>query len=603
MANFARNRFLPSILIAALLLGAAPLAAQTAGGSDEPSPQDQQAAPPPADAPAEALPQPSADADQTARAPVTVSSLGTADGAPVGLLDETNGGLGIDMWSGSSRAWLETELTRIPIVSADPVIRSLARKLLLTTSASPVGPAHRALVTIRIEKAMEGGLIDEAGALAAAADVPNDADFARVRAEALLYADRASDVCSDKTGARLSDGDDFWLALRAYCYAAGGDMAALDLTRAVIDAKGARDSAFGALLDATLSKPPKAISSITKPTAIDIFLLRRLGWPVTAQIASQLGTSADLLALRDRRNAPTDRLESADGILSTGAASAAELRDIADAQAYTSAQLNRASENASPLSFLGRQALLRQAAGIEGRAIAKAALIESADPTLNVRGPFFVFAALQARNAKAVPADAIPDRKSDWILARCLILGGDPDAALPLLQDPDNPLLAEAGLALDIARPSPEHDALAQTALSWLATHASLPDGWPAATYLALGLANVLGLPLAPEALNATDTLAVQNFDGEELDRDVLADIDAAAAAPDRRGEAVLRIINAIGTTGPARLAPDAAVHVIGELRQLGFSQEARALAVEDLLLGPPPPSHAPEPAERPAAP
>lgn len=597
MSRFLGERLHLSLLIASILLAVSPVAAQTAGGPDAPVAQDQQSGTL-SENPTEQPP----ESNQAPRAPVTIATLGTADGAPLGLLDDTNGGLGLDMWQGSSRAWLETGLARVPMVSADPVIRGLARRLLLTTSASPVGPAHRALITIRIEKLLEGGLIDEAGTLAAEAELPNDEDFARVRAEALLYADRAADVCSDKTALRLSRGETFWLELRAYCYAAAGDLGLRDLTRAVMEAKGASDPAFDALLDAILTKTAKPIASITKPSAIHVFLLRRLGWPVTGQIATQLGTAANLLAVRDQRNAPADRLLSADGILSTGAVSATDLRNLADAQAFTSAQLSRAVEDAAALSFLARQALLRQAAGIEGRAVAKTALILRADPALNEPGPFFVFAALEARNAKAVPPSVIGDRKSDWVLARCLILGADPDAAAAYLQSPDNPLLAEAGLALDIARPSPEHDALAQADLSWLAAHATIADGWPAATYLALELANVLGFPLAPEALNEASTLDAQSFEGARVGSDALAEIDAAAAAPDRRGEAVLRIINAIAPDGPSRLAPDVAVHLIGELRQLGFSQEARALAAEALLLGPPPPAHAPEaPATQPA--
>ncbi|MGZ5937879.1 MAG: hypothetical protein ACXWLK_10845, partial [Rhizomicrobium sp.] len=83
---------------------------------------------------------------------VTANDLGIVDGAPVGTLDDSNGGLGQSMWANAPRADVEELLGRIPLVSADPFVRSLARRVVLTTSEAPVGPAKRALVTIRIEK-------------------------------------------------------------------------------------------------------------------------------------------------------------------------------------------------------------------------------------------------------------------------------------------------------------------------------------------------------------------------------------------------------------------------------------------------------------------
>ena len=64
--------------------------------------------------------------------------------------------------------------------------------------------AHRALVTIRLEKLLQGGLVDDAGEIAAAIHLDNDPDFARVQADALLYAGHDKDVCGDLTATRLS---------------------------------------------------------------------------------------------------------------------------------------------------------------------------------------------------------------------------------------------------------------------------------------------------------------------------------------------------------------------------------------------------------------
>ena len=73
---------------------------------------------------------------------VLVSTLGGVDGPPVGLLDDATGGLGAQMWSGSDRGMLEDALTRIPVVTTDPAVRGLARRLLLTSSEAPTGPGQ-----------------------------------------------------------------------------------------------------------------------------------------------------------------------------------------------------------------------------------------------------------------------------------------------------------------------------------------------------------------------------------------------------------------------------------------------------------------------------
>src|SRR5215472_16506199 len=131
--------------------------------------------------------QPPPAASPTAPLPpgVVVNQLGSVDGPVVGLLDDSNGGLGSQMWSGAVRSDLENELSRIPIVTTDPIVRDLARRLLLTRAEVPLGSSHRALITIRLQRLVDGGLVNEAGALAAVATVPNDPEFARVQAEAL----------------------------------------------------------------------------------------------------------------------------------------------------------------------------------------------------------------------------------------------------------------------------------------------------------------------------------------------------------------------------------------------------------------------------------
>jgi hypothetical protein len=506
------------------------------------------------------------------------------------------------MWSGASRSDLETELSRIPIVTTDPVIRDLARRLLLTRADAPVGASRRALVTIRLQRLLDGGLIDEAGALAASASVPNDPEFAQVQAEALLYAGR-SEVCSDKTNARLSSSDVFWLELRAFCYAIAGDIPAADLTRSIMDAQGANDGGFATLLDDVEERRATPPGEFAHATPVDVFILQRLGLPVTTGTAAQLGTAANLIALRDSRNAPIERLSAAEHIVRTGAPNGSDLAAIADAQTFSSEQKADALGHSQPLPFLMRQALVRQALALETRPAAKIALVERADPTMNEEGPFHVFAELQASRLAITPALPRGDRGA-WIAARALILANKADTASGWLGAPDNPLTAEGALALDLAASSAANDARAQAALAWFMAHRTTQTGgWPAAEALSFGIWGALGRAVPPEPVAAepagvpgqpTPAPITPPFDGAKLEPGAVSRMNAAAADPTRRGEAILLVITSIGARGPARFAPEADIYFVSALMKLGLEESARELAIECLLLGPPPPPSRP---------
>ena len=533
---------------------------------------------------------------------VSVSAIGNVDGPTVGLLDEANGGLGKDMWSGSSRADLEIELSRIPVVTTDPVVRDLARRILLTGADVPLGPSHHALITVRLWRLMDGGLVDEAGELASQVELPNDAEFTRVQAEAFLYAARAQDICSDKTSRRLQNAELFWLELRAYCYLAQGDAAAADLTRSVLAAQGNTDTGFASLLDELENNRPSQPSAIVHPTAVDVFLLHRMGLAVTPQIASQLGTAANVIAARDSRNPALERLSAAEHIVSTGALGINELRAIADAQSFTPEQKASVREQASTIPFLMRQILFRQAAALESRADVKFALIRRADPALNESGPFAVFAGLEAANVLSIPP-SMSSGQTSWLAARVLMLGGRPDAADGWLGPANNPLIAEAGLALDLLVPGAAHDSLAQTDLVWLATHPTTDaGGWPSATALSIGFWNALGLALPPEAVSK-GPVPSPTFDGDLVAPEQMTKLSESAADHARRGEAILRLLNIIGARGPERFAPDASIFIVATLEHLGLDLSARRLAAECLLLGPPLPHAPPAGQARPVTP
>ncbi len=556
--------------------------------------------PPVADAPDKpAPPQPDAPPIAATLPPVdkavVVDSLGTSEGPAIGLLDSSNGGLGDGIWSGTSRANAEELLTRIPLASADPALRSLAKRLVLTKADAPMGPSKRAFVTLRLEKLLDGGLIDEAGTLAAQASIPNDPDFARVQADALLIANRAGEVCSDRTATRLAAAEPFWLQLRAYCAAAAGDTATADLTRAVLEAQGNGDKAYDALLDDVLNHKATPPGHIAHPTAMHVFLLRQAGLPISGDVAATMGTPANLLAMRDARNSPQIRIEAADRIIRTGAASIAELRALAEAGDIATDRLATALSDAPNLPFFVGQVLLRRAAQLETRPDAKAQLVFTA-LSLGDKSDLLPLAAeLQgdiAASIKPMPAR----RDMAHLYARALLLAGMPDAAERWLTDGD----AMRG-AVDLVAPNPARDVKAQAIyaayVAGLIANPPVPDADGAYKALLLGLADVLGKPLPPDAKAQAPSIEAQHWSGERPE--TMQRIEGASLKPERKGEALLLILSAVQSYGLRDMAPDVTIELARQLGEMNLPNMAQSLAAEALALyvpPPPPPPPAPAP-------
>jgi hypothetical protein len=595
--------FRHSLVLAALLAFAGAAFAQdqtppVATGAPTPLGGDASAPPPPdQSSPDQSSPDQPPAADQApveykpgmlsnpAQSAVTEGALsGIVDGPPVGTLDDAQGGLGQSMWINAPRETIENLLGRIPFVSADPFARGLAQRVLLTPSDAPIGGAKRALVTIRLEKLLQGGLIDEAGAIAASLRLDNDPDFARVQAEALLYAGRDKDVCSDLTSARLTLPDPFWLQLRTYCFAASGDSASADLTRGVMDAQGIKDPAFDILSNDVLTGAKKPAANIDHPTALHIYLLRKAGFAVSNATATKLGTAADVLAARDARNPPADRLSAAARIAATGAIGNAELLAIINAQTIPGDQLAQAQATATKLTYLPAQSLLHRAASLETRPPAKMDLLLAAI-VLGRLDRLPQTAALQADIAAALKPEPAT-LKGRALIARALVLNGKFDAAAAWYAGAaDDEDLYAFQVLLDFAAPNAARDAAAQSAYAWFAANAAPQTNPDAQAALALGLADVLGKPLPPGAGSLAATLEGMRWPGTRPDGDAVRDLEQAASQPGRKGEVVLRVLDIVGTNGPRDLPADLVIECVRVLMQAGLSAEARTLAVEALAL------------------
>jgi hypothetical protein len=521
---------------------------------------------------------------RSAQPAIATGELGTMDGPPVGVLDDSNGGLGQSLWINASRPEVEDLLGRVPLVTADPFVRGLARRVVLTISDAPVGAGKRALVTIRIEKLIQAGLINEAGALAASLQLNNDPDFTRVQADALLYAGRDKDVCSDLTAMRLNAPDPYWLELRTWCFLSVHDTASAELAHAALDAL-AKDPAFDLLAADVLNGKKKAPAVIEHPTALHIYLLRKAGLPVTNGIAAKLGTAANLMAAREPKNSAADRLSAAARISATGALGPPEVLAILNTQTFAADQLANPQAAIAKLTFLPSQALLRRAASLEARPPQKTdlLLVALAPGAKTDRLP--QTAALQADIALSIKPDG-SSLKGRYLISRALILNGKADAAAGWYANAEADMdHAAFAILLDIVAPTPARDGGAQAAYAWLAKNAAPQQNPAPIAALALGFADVLGKPMPPDARALAGTLQGMRWAGTRPAPDEVRKLVEASSQPGRRGEVILRVLDLIGAGGPSGLPPDVAIECVRVLQQMGMAGEARALAIEILAM------------------
>ena len=518
---------------------------------------------------------------------VQVGSLGTAEGPAVGTLDSSNGGLGPNLWSGSERGTAEDLLARAPLANADPVLRSLTKRLVLTRATAPVGAAKHAFLTVRLRKLLKAGLLDDAGAIASQATLANDEEFARTQADALLYDNRNNDVCGNATATRLTASDPFWMELRTYCAAAGGDQPTADLTRSVLQAQGQDDPAFETLLDDVLNHKNQPPGPIAAPNALHVFLLQQAGLAIPDDVIAKLGAPAAMVAIHGPQNSSQSKFAAAERLIRTGAVQVAQLKVLADAQDIPLSHVADAAVEAQSLPFLQGQVLLRRAAVIEQRPDARTELAGVALSLGEKHNLLPLAAAFQSEILTTLKP--LPVNPRARLIARALLLNHNLDAAALWLDDKD--VLQTVG---DLVSNDPAREARLQAIYAVYADSLSKnpPDPDPDRAYkaLVLGMADALGQQMSPNAKLEATSIEAQQWDGKRPDAGMMRSLEKASGNPDRRGEALLMILDTVSELGLRDMAPDVSIEFVRQLGYLGLPDSARALALDAMAQYEPPP-------------
>ncbi len=374
-----------------------------------------------------------------ARDGIEVDQLDEMSLETLGVLDADSGALGADMWSGTPRRRVEALLPRLPDALDAPVLRDLARRLLLSPAVAPerrhAGSGSRDLLALRVDRLAAVGATD--GLIRLIEALPRDTrspGVSRHRVEALLLNHERAAACDAvRNAVRGSDGA-FWQQALALCQFADGEIAQADLTvRLLRERTDDAHTAFAALYDAATAggkRLPDDLPDALDPLQLSLILASDLPLPdariddLSAGVAASLATATSGPLKR--------RTRAAERAAALGALPVQQLGQLYDAFTFAKDDLVAAASQAAErerdkLAPVRRRALVYQAVRQEPAAAVRAELLRQ---LLSDRAPG-AFIATSRLLAEALTAlEVQPDLA--WFAAtagRALYAADRPNAA------------------------------------------------------------------------------------------------------------------------------------------------------------------------------
>lgn len=311
----------------------------------------------------------------------------------VGTLARDDGGFGEDMWEGTDRRVVVGLLRRLPTRLESPVLRDLARRLLLsiamppvsrTVEARPAEASQPSLLTLRVARLRELGEIPGLNALLAA--VPSRAEtesIAKSRLEGLLLAHRYDEACKAARTGVAEYSAPYWQKAMVFCHLLAGapDRAMLGLDLLREQGATADDPMFMALAGALTglsAEPVPAPPDGESLSPLNLAVLLQTGEALPDWIES----NRDPAILRALATAPgldpARRLAVAEPACGAGLIDGALLAEVYAAQHFPDDALADPLGAAAGLEGRAARALLYQATAREGLPATRAEILRVA---------------------------------------------------------------------------------------------------------------------------------------------------------------------------------------------------------------------------------
>ncbi len=570
-------------LAGALLVAAAPVPAALAADAGRPAGLVPLAAVPPVSLETTILPQ----AGPAARPPITVDSLPDLDPDSAGALGGAAGGLGLDLWEGTTRGLVTVHIPKLPARSRSPAARDLMRRLLLSTAAAPKGLVFgHSLISLRLERLIAMG--DVAGTkalLEAAPERVADALFARLEVEGRFLAGDRTRACEAATRhLRRHQGVELEKAL-VFCQALAGDHDKARLGLELIREQEAKeDRAFALLFEAVAGDKEARVESLPKPSTLHLAMMEAAGQAPPADAAA--APTVDRFIAASGAADLERRIAAAERAVGAGALPVPALARLYGQAAFKTGEIVDAVETAIADYGPRSRALLYQAARRPSPPKLRGAVLQTSWRLARERGRHGVAARVTAElAAKLTPAPNLAWLAGD--AARAFYAAGNYAAALPwvrLLESMGPANAEEATAVWPLARlAGGEAVAWSEIRLQNWVLGERRRRGAKAQARIDLVRALFAGLREGPSAVPAgSGRPGGAGGSTARIPQRWYGLREAARAG--RRGETVVLALVGLGERKLNELDPDGIRLVLASLVAVGLEAEARELAVEAAL-------------------
>ncbi|MFZ3032711.1 MAG: hypothetical protein WA138_01670 [Parvibaculum sp.] len=523
-----------------------------------------------------------------ANADVVMSALSGVDASSAGLISDRDGGLGVDMWRGATRADVDHYLSILPVATSSPVINDLSRRLLLTGATPPEGQVSgTSLLAIRLDRLIASGRADLAAELGRGTMADKSSPIAIARARAALALADDNSACSEL--ANLPAGNDpahdeadaFSMRLSAFCQIRSGKTAEANVTFDL-----AREEAYDNPLFYSLAYQANEGLKLKAPVpkSLDALDVRfySLAKRVLPDNAGAIVVPAVVKTLAQDTTLDSQiRIEAGERAVLSGVMKGDELARLYMAATFKPDEIEGAKAGLFPKSPVMQRALLFQAIRAEVMPTDRTDLMKQFLAKAEADGLYVAAVrALMPSLVALVPGSLL--QLFAPTATRAFLMADDVPHArqwLALVEPNDGRDLRELSTLVRIADPaglspmSDEEAALIAADLksnvavnqNFAATEAMIYDG----SGMVLPQIVLQALVDAPRSVGAPEQLLNQLHN---------------AGLHGSVGEVVLLSLVAIGPGGPERADRQAVAQSISSLRAVHFDGEARRLALEALL-------------------
>lgn len=319
--------------------------------------------PSPEAAPTPSLPPSGPKTQEPGSADIEMTRVGPIDFGTAGLWDDAKARLPGAIWSGLGRDRLEALITGLPAPLYSPAAHDLARRLLLTSAQVPIAAASLrpppdesggqppSLAARRVERLLALGDVAEAVQLAkAVGGRSEDEALAQARVDALWLTRDTATACTEVREKIDRFTSVYWQRALAFCQALAGEHARAALGMEMMPEKTDEDQTVLRLLAVLAGDRFAKVESLPRLTPLFLEMMRLADQPVPAGALAGADGSTLAAYARSPKVPVVQRLDAAERAVAAGALSPGVLRELYD-EAMTSARTTRpsAKEAVGPL--------------------------------------------------------------------------------------------------------------------------------------------------------------------------------------------------------------------------------------------------------------